>query len=319
MKKYFALLVLLLTSCNFQNSKPVSNDSLPIPSPLPTSTPILVEVASSTATETLIPLTLTVTPIPCDPSTADYCIVDGTFLFQRPIQLPNNTVTDLTYAYASTQNGRRDPHHGVEFQNDFGTPVHAAGDGVVVFADVDKQTKFSPWTNFYGNVVVIQHANEMYTLYAHLSSILVRVGDTVNAGDEIGQVGATGGATGSHLHFEVRVGSEYMDHFSTQNPELWIQPPSGTGAISITLSTSYERNYERPLVISRYADASNELLYSYYITSYTKGFEMNFEDAVLSNLVPGRYKVAFSDSSGLKERFVFVEAGRLTEVFFELK
>ena len=245
--------------------------------------------------------------------------MDGTFIFQRPIQLPYNDKSDLTYAYASTQNGKRDPHHGVEFQNDFGTPVHAAGDGVVVFADVDKAVKFSPWTNFYGNVVVIRHAGEIFTLYAHLSTMLVQAGAEVKAGDMIGQVGQTGGATGAHLHFEVRTGSEYTDHFSTQNPELWIQPPSGTGAISITLNTSYERNYERPLVISRYADASNELLFSYYITSYTKGFEMNFEDAVLSNLVPGRYKIAFSDSSGLQERFVFVEEGRLTEVFFELK
>jgi hypothetical protein len=251
--------------------------------------------------------------------TADFCIVDGTFIFQRPIQPPYNDKIDLTYAYASTQNGKRDPHHGVEFQNDFGTPVHAAGDGVVVFADVDKTVKFSPWTNFYGNVIVIRHSGEVYTLYAHLSAMLVQAGAEVKAGDVIGQVGQSGGATGAHLHFEVRTGSEYTDHFSTQNPELWIQPPAETGAISITLKTSYERNYERPLVISRYADASDDLLYTYYITTYTKGFEHNPEDAVLSNLPPGRYKIAFSDSSGLKERFVFVEAGRLTQVFFELK
>lgn len=244
--------------------------------------------------------------------------MDGTFIFQRPIQPPYNMVTDLTYAYASTQNGKRDPHHGVEFQNDFGTPVHAAGDGVVVFADVDKSVKFSPWTNFYGNVVVIRHAGEVYTLYAHLSTIAVRAGAEVKAGEVIGQVGQTGGATGSHLHFEVRTGSEYTDHFSTQNPELWMAPPSGTGAISITLQTGLDRNYERPLVISRYADTSDELLYTYYITSYTKTFEFNPEDAVISNLVPGRYKIAFGDISGLKERFVFVEEGKLTEVVFVL-
>ena len=61
----------------------------------------------------------------------DYCITDGHFLFQRPIKSPANTSVDETYRYASTANGTRDPHHGVEFLNKFGTPVYAAGDGVV--------------------------------------------------------------------------------------------------------------------------------------------------------------------------------------------
>lgn len=321
MKQVFWLIFALgIVSCNL----PASEGTQIVPeAPSAVST-------STFFTSTALPLTVssetpnpptstsTTTPIPCDPSTADYCIVDGTFIFQRPIQPPDNDRIDLTYAYASTQNGKRDPHHGVEFQNAFGTPVYAAGEGEVVFADADKTTKFSPWTNFYGNVVIIQHDNDMYTLYAHLSSILVRAGDKVVAGAEIGQVGATGGATGSHLHFEVRTGSDYTDYFSTQNPELWLIPPQGTGALSITLKTSYEQNYERPLVITRYANESDEPVYTYYISTYAKGFEFNFEDAVLSSLPPGKYKIAFSDVSGLKERFVFVEEGRLTEVVFDL-
>jgi hypothetical protein len=207
----------------------------------------------------------------------------------------------------------------VEFQNAFGTPVHAAGDGTVVFADADKTTKFSPWTNFYGNVVIIRHDEDLYTLYAHLSMILVQVGSEVKSGDIIGQVGATGGATGSHLHFEVRKGSDYTDYFSTENPELWLAPLDGTGALSVTLKTTLERNVERPLVITRYAAGSDDVLFTYYITSYARGFEHNLEDAVLNKLPSGRYKIAFSDSSGLKERIFFVEAGKLTEVVFDLK
>ncbi len=321
MKRVFLLIFALgIASCNLpatETTLPPTQSSFPISTATSTLF-VRTELPISVSSETSIPSTPTVTPIPCDLSTMDYCIVDGTFLFQRPIQPPDNDRIDLTYAYASTQNGKRDPHHGVEFQNAFGTPVYAAGDGEVVFADADKTTKFSPWTNFYGNVVIIQHANEIYTLYAHLSSILVRVGDKVNAGDEIGQVGATGGATGSHLHFEVRTGSAYTDYFSTQNPELWMFPPQGTGALSITLKTSYEQNYERPLVITRYAEGSDDPIYTYYITTYTKGFEFNPEDAVLSSLPPGKYKIAFSDASGLKERFVFVESGKLTEVVFDL-
>jgi murein DD-endopeptidase MepM/ murein hydrolase activator NlpD len=314
---FYFFTALLLTACNLPASESIEITSEPAPTSF-VLTATQTEFLSPTATETLIPPTSTATPIPCDPLTVDFCIVDGMFIFQRPIQPPYNMVTDLTYAYASTQNGKRDPHHGVEFQNDFGTPVHAAGDGEVVFADVDKIVKFSPWTNFYGNVVLIRHANEVYTLYAHLSTIAVQAGAQVKAGEVIGQVGQTGGATGSHLHFEVRTGSDYFDHFSTQNPELWMMPPPGTGAISITLQTGLDKNYERPLVISRYVDTTDELLYTYYITSYTKTFEMNNEDAVISNLVPGRYKIAFGDPSGLKERFVFVEEGKLTEVVFVL-
>lgn len=318
MKQIFYLIfALLVASCNL----PVSGT---VPIPLSTNIEILVSPTETdfplpTLTETFILPTLTATPTPCDPLIMDYCIGLGHFLFQRPIQPPENDTIDLTYAYASTSNGKRDPHHGVEYQTPFGTSVFAAGDGTVVFAGDDKSIKFSPWANFYGNVIIIQHDGEMFTLYAHLSEVLVQVGINVKAGDEIGKVGATGGATGSHLHFEVRKGSDFTDYFSTENPELWTIPPRGTGAISITLLTNEIRNYERPLVVTRFAKGSDDILFTYYITSYTKGFEHHTEDAGLSGLPPGRYKIAFTDVDGLKERIVFVEKEKLTEVVFDLR
>lgn len=306
----------LIAACNLPATQTTQLE------PVLTATEELSTATASPApslTATLVPPTLTATPIPCDPLSADYCITSGHFLLQRPIHFPDNETVDLTYLYASTSNGKRDPHHGVEYQNPFGTSVFAVADGEVVFADMDTKTKFSPWNNFYGNVIVIRHANDMYTLYAHLSEILVQAGDKVHAGDEIGKVGQTGGATGSHLHFEVRMGNDYTEYFSTENPELWTLPPNGTGALAITLDTTEERNYERQLVITRFADGSDDILFTYYITTYAKGFEHNLEDAGLSNLPPGRYKIAFNDSSGLRERIVFVEAGKLTEVYFEVK
>ena len=306
----------LIAACNLPATQTTQLE------PVLTATEELSTATASPApslTATLVPPTLTAAPIPCDPLTADYCITSGHFLFQRPIHLPDNETVDLTYLYASTSNGKRDPHHGVEYQNPFGTSVFAAADGEVVFADTDTKTKFSPWNNFYGNVIVIRHANDMFTLYAHLSEILVQAGNKVHAGDEIGKVGQTGGATGSHLHFEVRMGNDYTEYFSTENPELWTLPPNGTGALAIRLDTTEERNYERQLVITRFADGSDDILFTYYITTYAKGFEHNLEDAGLSNLPPGRYKIAFNDSSGLRERIVFVEAGKLTEVYFEVK
>jgi LysM repeat protein len=80
-----------------------------------------------------------------------------------------------------------------------GTSIFAAAEGIVIVA------KFNgAWNGGYGNYVVVQHANGTQTLYAHMSSVLVSAGDSVSQGQTIGKVGATGEATGPHLHFEVR-------------------------------------------------------------------------------------------------------------------
>lgn len=312
------LFILLFVSCNLPQAG--TNEYANSPDPvLFTSTSPAAIIPESAIKESPTAASPTASPHPCDPIIVDYCITAGHFILQRPIQPPGNDKIDLSYPYASTQSGQRDAHHGVEFQNAFGAPVHAAADGIVAYADTDEAVKFSPWTNFYGNVIVIRHAEEMFTLYAHLSKILVRVGDEVKAGDVIGNVGQSGGATGPHLHFEVRKGGDYTAYFSTENPELWLVPQEGSGAISITLITRQVENYEHPLVITRLADGTDESLFTYYLKSYARGFEHNAEDAVLNNLPAGRYKIALNDTSGLKERFVFVEAGKLTEVIFDLK
>ncbi|MCS6922372.1 MAG: M23 family metallopeptidase [Elioraea sp.] len=85
-------------------------------------------------------------------------------------------------------------HRGVDFAAPAGTPVFAAGDGTVTFAG---------WRGDYGRTVMIRHAGGYDTLYAHLSTITVRPGAAVRQGQVIGRVGATGLATGPHLHFEV--------------------------------------------------------------------------------------------------------------------
>jgi peptidoglycan hydrolase-like protein with peptidoglycan-binding domain len=89
-------------------------------------------------------------------------------------------------------------HTGLDFPAPSGTPVLAAGHGCVASAGYD--------AGGYGNLVVIQHRAGMTSWYAHLSRISVRPGECVVAGNRIGRVGATGHATGPHLHFELRVG-----------------------------------------------------------------------------------------------------------------
>ena len=93
-------------------------------------------------------------------------------------------------------------HKGVDYGAPTGTPIRSVGDGVVEFAGRQ---------NGYGNVVEIRHSNQRSTLYAHLSRIDVRQGQRVEQGARIGAVGATGWATGPHLHFEVKVGGQQQD------------------------------------------------------------------------------------------------------------
>ncbi|MFI1104774.1 peptidoglycan DD-metalloendopeptidase family protein [Streptomyces melanogenes] len=91
-------------------------------------------------------------------------------------------------------------HTGVDFAAETGTAVKAVGAGTVVSAG---------WGGAYGNQVVIQHADGMYSQYAHLSQLSVSAGQTVTEGQQLGLSGATGNVTGPHLHFEIRTTPDY--------------------------------------------------------------------------------------------------------------
>jgi murein DD-endopeptidase MepM/ murein hydrolase activator NlpD len=93
-------------------------------------------------------------------------------------------------------------HLGTDYAAPTGTPVRSVGDAVVDFAGVQ---------NGFGNVVILKHRNNHSTVYAHLSRINVRKGENVSQGQNIGAVGATGWATGPHLHFEFRINGVHHD------------------------------------------------------------------------------------------------------------
>ena len=226
---------------------------------------------------------------------------------------------DVSYRYASTANGTRDPHRGVEFLNKFGTPVYAAGDGVVLFAGPDSQPVYSPWTNYYGNLVVIQHANDLYTLYAHLSNILVQQGQNVVAGDLIGEVGQTGVAVGSHLHFEVRRG-DVEEYSSTENPELWLIPNSDEngqpmGAIQLSIVDPVHLPVpQAEFTLQHFPGPDQPSDVTYYGSTYTSSMLKNMENSGMSDVLPGLYRIALTQNGHVYERWVEVESGRLTQV-----
>ncbi len=99
-------------------------------------------------------------------------------------------------------------HKGTDFAAPHGTPIYSTADGVVVHAG---------WLAGYGKLIKIQHQFGLETRYAHLSKIRVKVGQRVSRGDRIGDMGNTGRSTGTHLHYEVRVGGKAV------NPMIYIK------------------------------------------------------------------------------------------------
>lgn len=119
-------------------------------------------------------------------------------LWDGKFRLPlKDVTTGGNFGRRRVLNGEaRSPHAGVDFPAAAGTPVFASQSGKVVLAE---ELYYS------GNTVVIDHGYGIYTLYCHLSKIDAVAGDKVGAGDEIGEVGATGRVTGPHLHWGLTV------------------------------------------------------------------------------------------------------------------
>lgn len=133
------------------------------------------------------------------------------------------TIQPVDVAYNSSGFGLRiDPftgmqamHEGIDFVAPTGTPIVAAAGGVVIASE---------WNHDFGNMVEIDHGNDITTLYAHASKVYVRVGDVVKRDQHIADIGSTGRATGPHLHFEVLVKNV------PQNPDKFLHPDRAPAA-----------------------------------------------------------------------------------------
>lgn len=276
-----------------------------------------------------VPTEPTLTPAKPTVCPPDVCIYSGQFQLERPIALPGRETVDGSYRFGSTQAGKRDPHHGVEFLNSMGTPVQAAADGFVVVAGDDRKTLYGPYYNFYGNLIVLEHRLDgvpeaVYTLYAHLSEVLVEEGQRVKSGDQIGLVGMSGVATGSHLHFEVRLGEN--NYRAVRNPELWLNPPIDEdgveqGALAGRIIAAPGINLKIPnIVVERLSGPQGEVISQIYLGTYEeralKGLPPWEESFAIGELSPGWYQVSFVQYGIQREKFQILP-GELSVVQFD--
>lgn len=125
--------------------------------------------------------------------------------FKAPFDMPVKSAFRFTSGFGT----RQDPkgwgtrmHSGTDFAAGYGTPIYATADGVVTHAG---------WSSGYGRLVKIQHAFGLETRYGHLAQIRVSVGQKVSRGDRIGDMGNSGRSTGTHLHYEVRIGGNAVN------------------------------------------------------------------------------------------------------------
>jgi murein DD-endopeptidase MepM/ murein hydrolase activator NlpD len=139
----------------------------------------------------------------------------------RKSLLPTSLPIDSAWN-ASSFGWRVDPitgeaamHEGVDFTADVGTPIKAAAAGVVI--NVERHPA-------YGNLLEIDHGNDLVTRYAHTSKILVQPGALVKRGQIVAEVGNTGRTTGPHLHFEVRIKG------TAHNPNRFLQLAQASGS-----------------------------------------------------------------------------------------
>ena len=152
----------------------------------------------------------------------------------------NNTYTSTTFIWPTTSSyitagfgtyyvwGFAQQHNGVDVGVGIGTPVYAAATGTVIIATVvtsnpygyggPSKTSWSAANGYgYGNYIAIEHPDGKITIYGHLSSVAVNVGQVVVQGQVIGYSGSTGNSSGPHLHFEVRLGSTPVNPMSYFN------------------------------------------------------------------------------------------------------
>ncbi len=243
--------------------------------------------------------------------------------FDRPIEpAEGNPYIDQTYRYGSTMGGNFQQHQGVEFNNPAGTPVHAIGDGVVIYAGKAEAG---------ANTVAIRHDRRwegqyVFSVYYHNTSLDVSVGQHVTAGQVVSHVGNTGRATNDHLHLEVHVSpsadsalvvdpeQRFPPH--TVNPQLWIHPMPGTGTVAGRVVDAAGRPvpgaHVHGLVLGEPAETPFSFAETYQDKAHPDpAYDENF---AVGDVPAGNYLLGVEVAGAIVWRTVTVAAGKVTWV-----
>ncbi len=257
-------------------------------------------------------------PVSHDPLGRDH------YYLSRPVDSSANNKGLFYYSYGTDgpDNTWR-IHTGLDMPNPIGQTIRAAGEGTVVWAGPSFQSTFS-----YGNVVMIEHdfgfnGRRIYTLYAHMSAVLVVQGQFVQAGDAIGLVGNTGRVTGPHVHFEVRLGdpnsTKIPTYGDTYNPLLWMVPYVGTGVIAgVAEDASGHMVNDADITVRNWATGLNQDTTTSYVFQGTS-IDVNSdpvwdENFAVSDIPVGRYQVIANINGNSVSSIVNVIEGTTTFV-----
>ena len=249
-------------------------------------------------------------PVPWAPSIFDH------FYFSRPIAADTVNWPLADYRYGGVLPKSKFTHTGIDITADLGTPVLAAGPGDVVWAGWglftgDRRNREDP----YGLAVMIRHdfgykGLQLFTVYAHMQRVNVIVGQWLDSGDVLGQVGETGDASGPHLHFEVRLGGE--DNFSTRNPELWMAPPQGWGLLVARIGGYFNNPVDMVSVEVESVTTGQTWEVHTYRNQEVNQDEYYAENMVLSDLPAGTYRVYVPFWGRLQKLELEVYPGQVT-------
>ncbi len=287
--------------------------------PTPMATLSATPTPASLPVQPLNPPAVDETKAVCDD---DWCLFDDKFILAYPIQSTPQHNIDRSYTYGSTQGRNRETHHGVEFPFAYGTPVLTAADGRVIIAGNDTKKAVGLYPGFYGNLIIIEHQigenqKRYFSLYAHLSEVLVKENTLVKAGEVIGKVGASGSAIGSHLHFEIRSGQNTYDH--SVNPVLWLKPlidhtiNQQTGTLVLQNASNIDLHTQQ-VVIEQLGD-NNIVKNVYYGETYAADIAQDpyyNEIFGLSELLPGEYRLSVNYQGVVLKQLFTIFPGKLT-------
>jgi murein DD-endopeptidase MepM/ murein hydrolase activator NlpD len=307
--------------------------SVPTATPNPTNTPTDAPTPTPFSTYTPEPNRNCPNPAPLKPDYGRYFLspqawpvpneanASSHFWLSKPLPGGGRLLINQTYPYGYDGNGRYLLHNGIDSAEALGTPLLAVADGTIIVAQADDHELFGWRCAWYGRLIILEldetwQGQQIYALYGHVLEISVEVGQRVQRGEQIAEVGFGGAASVPHLHFELRIGSNSFDE--TRNPMLWIDPGETRGVIAGRLVDPQGRPWQGVTLtlIGRGGnpDLTNTWSYLDDPRHMINPDEFLAENFVFADVPPGDYEI-YTKLQGVEYRLpISVIGGALTRI-----